>query len=271
MALIKIGFGLALMAAGVVIALVGRRAMQSKHVPSLGQRYWVALCIASVFGANMGDFFAKDLDLGHVRGLPILAVMLAIIFIVERRDRKLHQVYYWLAIIVVRTAATNLADLAKDDMNLDWVWVLTGFTILLVIAVLFGRFLSPKSTIGMEDEGGAGLPKTDSFYWASMLVAGTLGTVLGDFTSFGSGLGLAKSSIVLSVILGGWFSISRGLLRVTPFYWTTIVLVRAAGTAVGDYLARDLGLPLSTILTGVLMVITLTLWRQQRNPQLPAG
>ena len=58
--------------------------MQIKHVPSIGPRYWTALCIASVFGANMGDYFAKDLGLGHVNGLPILAVLIAIVFVILR-------------------------------------------------------------------------------------------------------------------------------------------------------------------------------------------
>src|SRR5437773_11006014 len=93
--------------------------MQSKHVPSLGTRYWSALCMASVFGANMGHFCARYLGLGHVKGLPILGVMLVIIFMVESRDRYAHQTYYWLAIIVIRTAATNLADFAAGDMKLD--------------------------------------------------------------------------------------------------------------------------------------------------------
>jgi uncharacterized membrane-anchored protein len=44
--------------------------MQKCHVPLLGLRYWTALCLASVFGANMGDFFAHNLGLGHVAGLP---------------------------------------------------------------------------------------------------------------------------------------------------------------------------------------------------------
>ena len=91
--------------------------MQSKHVPSVGTRYWSALCIASVFGANMGDFCARYLGLGHVKGLPILGVMLVIIFMVESRDRYAHQTYYWLAIIVIRTAATNLADFAAGDKH----------------------------------------------------------------------------------------------------------------------------------------------------------
>jgi uncharacterized membrane-anchored protein len=44
--------------------------MQQIHLPMLGARYWAALCLASIFGANMGDFFARNLGLGHVAGLP---------------------------------------------------------------------------------------------------------------------------------------------------------------------------------------------------------
>ena len=61
--------------------------MQSIHLPTLGLRYWVALCIASIFGANMGDFFARNIGLGHVAGLPFLAAALAIVMIAERFDR----------------------------------------------------------------------------------------------------------------------------------------------------------------------------------------
>ena len=103
-----------------------------------------------------------------------------------------------------------------------------------------------------------------------MLVAGTLGTVAGDFSSFGSGLGLERSTIILSVLLGTWFFFANGLLRQAPFYWFTIVLVRTAETAVGDYLAGrslGIGLPLSTLYTGTLFVITLILWTQHREAQ----
>ena len=47
--------------------------MQPIHLPTLGARYWTALCLASIFGANMGDFFARNVGLGHVAGLPFLA------------------------------------------------------------------------------------------------------------------------------------------------------------------------------------------------------
>jgi uncharacterized membrane-anchored protein len=62
--------------------------MQQKHLPTLGARYWAALCLASIFGANMGDFFARDLGLGHVAGLPFLVLALAVVVIGERFDRS---------------------------------------------------------------------------------------------------------------------------------------------------------------------------------------
>jgi uncharacterized membrane-anchored protein len=57
---------------------------------------------------------------------------------------------------------------------------------------------------------------------------------------------------------------------VTPYYWFSIVLVRAAGTAVGDFLASrslGLGLPMSTLSTGVLFLVVLLLWRPRRELQ----
>lgn len=248
--------------------------MQSQHVPALGPQYWGALCIASVFGANMGDFFARNLGLGHVRGLPILAFMLAIIFLIERRDRLVHQAYYWLAIVVIRTGATNLADFAAGDLKLSKPAVMLGLTLLLITIVACAQHFAPKSANELATGGATGLPTTDAWYWTSMLVAGTLGTVGGDFSSFGSGLGLANSTYLLCALLGAWFYFARGLLRAIPFYWFTIVLVRTAGTALGDYLANrtlGMGLSLSTLLTGLVLLLSLLLWKPQRGSQLGTG
>jgi len=234
--------------------------MQARHVPLLGPRYWAALCMASIFGANMGDFFARDLHLGHLRGVPILALILVALLLIERRDRSAHEAYYWSAIVVIRTAATNLADLAISDMQLPWRSVMAGLAVFLVASAAFDRAFFFRTTTQTR------LPATGSSYWLCMLIAGTLGTVLGDFTSFATGLGLARSSVVLCLILGGVFYLGRGSLRTISFYWFTIVLVRAAGTAVGDFLASraaGLGLPVSTALTGALFVAALMLWKER--------
>jgi uncharacterized membrane-anchored protein len=146
--------------------------MKQEHVPLAGARYWVALSIASVFGANMGDFVARYLHLGHAGGLLPLAAMLAVVFVAERRDRSPHQWYYWLAIIIVRTAATNLADLGASDFKLGKIGLTIGLSIVLVLALL----LSPPSKAAeATDTRVFRLPITDAKYWAAMFIAGTLG------------------------------------------------------------------------------------------------
>ena len=52
--------------------------------------------------------------------------------------------------------------------------------------------------------------------------------------------------------------------------WLTIVAVRAAGTCVGDFVAgrNMLGLPLATLVTGVLFVALLEVWKERGASKL---
>jgi uncharacterized membrane-anchored protein len=243
--------------------------MQPIHLPTLGARYWTALCLASIFGANMGDFFARNLGLGHVAGLPFLAVALAIVIVAERFDRIQHEIYYWIAIIIVRTAATNFADFAAGDLKLPRVWVMAGLTVLLVAALWLTWQFAWRRLANKTDN----VLRADLGYWICMFVAGTLGTVIGDFCSHNlrlddAGAAIALSPIVVVLLLVGW----RGPLRQLPFYWLTVVAIRAAGTAVGDLVSgrNMLGLPWSTVVTGILFVMLLLVWKESETSQRPA-
>jgi uncharacterized membrane-anchored protein len=171
--------------------------MQSNHLPMLNARYWSALCLASIFGANMGDLCARNLGLGHVAGLPYLAIALALVMIVERFDRMQHQSYYWIAIIIVRTAATNFADFAAGDMKLPRLWVMAALLVLLVAAVwLSWKFIWQHRSVKSES-----VLRADLAYWTSMFIAGALGTVMGDFCSHNMHLGDAGAAILLSPVV----------------------------------------------------------------------
>lgn len=244
--------------------------MQQIHLPTLGPRYWTALCLASIFGANMGDFFARNLGLGHVAGLPYLAIAFVVVVVSERFDRTMHQVYYWTAIIIVRTAATNFADFACGDMKLPRVLVMAGLAVVLIAALmaswrLVWRLLSDKS------DAANSVLRADAGYWISMFIAGTLGTVIGDYCSHDLRLDDGGAALLLSPILGLLFVIARGgLLRSLWFYWLTVVMVRAAGTAVGDFVSgrKLLGLPLSTLVTGALFVALLATLKERAPSKL---
>ena len=244
--------------------------MRRIHLPMLGARYWAGLCLASIFGANMGDFFARDLGLGHVAGLPLLALALAIVAISERFDRSVHQAYYWTAIIIVRTGATNFADFACGDMKLPRVLVIAGLAALLVAAVLASwQFAWRRQSDGSD--AADNVLRADAGYWVSMFVAGSLGTVIGDYCSHDLHLGDGGASLLLAPILAVLLLIARnGLLRSLPYYWLTIVTVRAAGTAVGDLVASRnmLGLPLSTLVTGGLFIALLAIWNEPAPSKL---
>ena len=47
--------------------------MRPLSLPAIDSRYRVTISLASVSGANLGDFVSHLLHLGHVRGLPVLA------------------------------------------------------------------------------------------------------------------------------------------------------------------------------------------------------
>lgn len=238
--------------------------MHDRHLPALGPRFGTALCFASVFGANLGDFFAHDLGLGHLKGLPFLAMALGIILLVERFDRFAHEGWYWSAIVVVRTAATNLADLLCGDLRFPRLWASVALAVALGIAVTLVWNAWRRSTRREATADAAARKRlvlsADSAYWFCMLLAGTLGTVMGDYASHDLHLGDAKAAVVLGLPLACLFAAGgRGRLWLPAFYWVTVVMVRAAGTAVGDFLAQRevLGLALSTAATGLAFVVLL--------------
>ena len=84
--------------------------MQLRHLPTIDARYWTAILFASIFGTNLGDLYAHDSGLGLGLGLLVLLGLFIATYTVELRDRRAHESYYWLAIIIIRTGATNIAD-----------------------------------------------------------------------------------------------------------------------------------------------------------------
>ena len=239
--------------------------MNERHLPLLNVRFWAALCLASIFGANLGDFFAHNIGLGHVAGLPFLAVAFVLVLVAERYDTRVHELYYWLAIVFIRTAATNIGDLLAGDLKLPRPWVMVGLAVLLAAAV---AAVHDRARRTASQDRRRELLTADWLYWIGMLLAGALGTVIGDYVSHNLKLGDVMASVALGVPLAVLFFVgSRGPIWWIPFFWLTVVMVRADGTVVGDWLAGRamLGLALSTVLTGFAFIAFIVLWRDRRH------
>jgi uncharacterized membrane-anchored protein len=241
--------------------------MKHNHIPSIDIRYWTLISIASVLGANVGDFLSEVLDLGNVSGLPVLIAFLVVLYALERLDKSTHEFYYWGTIVAIRAAATNIGDYSSMDLHLSKPLMIGVLTLALVVAIFVGRSFADSVRAYTRQADGKAYPAADPRYWISMLIAGTLGTVAGDFMSYGGyHIGNVYSSAILSTVLAACFLIGRnGLLIVIPYYWLTVVAVRSAGTAVGDMLADPdvfgMGLTISTALSALVFVVLIAVWR----------
>jgi uncharacterized membrane-anchored protein len=247
--------------------------MKSYHLPRIDARYWAGITMASVFGTNTGDVFADWL--GILGGVPFLAAIVGIAYFLEHRDKSKHEAWYWLAIIVIRTGATNIADFVCGRRYLGVNRILFSTALAIFIAIMAYWQLKKK-----KDDQYAGLPRTDANYWIAMLAAGVFGTAGGDAVlgAFGGprGVGGIQASILLSAILGILLIFGRGgRIQKIFYYWLTICVARTAGTAIADMLAENkswaIGLPLSTTITGLVFVGVLVLWRPRpRTETVPA-
>jgi uncharacterized membrane-anchored protein len=247
--------------------------MKSSHLPRIDARYWAGITMASVFGTNTGDVFADWL--GILGGVPFLAAIVGVAYFLEHRDNTRHQAWYWLAIIVIRTGATNIADFVCGRRYLGVNRILFSTLLAIFIAIMAYWQHNKK-----RDDEYADLPRTDANYWITMLAAGVFGTSGGDavLAAFGGarGPGGIQASIVLSAILGTLLLLGRGgRIRMALYYWLTICVARTAGTAIADTLAENrswnIGLPLSTTITGLVFVGVLVLWRSRpKGEPVPA-
>ena len=239
--------------------------MQTRHVPTIDRRYWFGITFASIFGTNLGDFYAHESGLGLALGLLLLVLLFVATYLVEAKDRTAHETYYWLAIIVIRTGATNIADYLAFRVRIPP--LLLAAALASTIAALAWRNAARRVRVDLETSDPT-LAQTNLTYWAAMLAAGVFGTVVGDVCSHRFGQGPAAIGLGVLLVALLVTAKSRAASRVAV-YWSAVALARTAGTCMGDWFAESkklhVGLPLSTLLTGTAFVAILTLWRSARR------
>ena len=239
-----------------------------KCVPKINRAYWTCLILASIFGANAGDFVADVLHLAHLSGIPFLSAFLATVFIIEWISPRPSALYFWIAIIIIRASATNIGDVFHD-LKIGFGYSVPLMTVALIAAVAIWRAAKPSDAF--RDT----IP-VNAFYWFTMFVAGVLGTVGGDAMSYGVRLGNMTATIALGVPLALtlWFG-RNGLLTHFYYYWFTVALIRSAGTSAGDWLAHGpLGLTWATAVSGTVffavVLLTYTVAKDNTRPGLYA-
>jgi uncharacterized membrane-anchored protein len=219
-----------------------------KSLPRIDLRYWLALSAASIFGTNTGDFVARYLHMGHLSGLPWLLALFILILVLERFSAGRTPLWFWAAIITMRTAATNVGD-AFHDFGLGFgISVPVSLLIFIACVAIYAR-VTPKRAPGDDTV------QVNTAYWIAMMMAGVLGTVGGDWVArYLTNPGTAVLIFAVAAAAIAYFR-RRGILLQAAAYWAVVGLIRTAGTAGGDTIAHAIGLAPATVLTGVVFIV----------------
>lgn len=106
-------------------------------------------------------------------------------------------------------------------------------------------------------------------FWTAIVATTTAGTEVSDFMDRSLGLGYALGSLILVsgllMTLANWYGREKNLVvypivkkDVEVLFWMAVVFSNSLGTAFGDYLVSDLGLPYlqgALVTAGVIFVV----------------
>ncbi|MGQ7944391.1 hypothetical protein [Flavobacterium sp. WC2509] len=117
------------------------------------------------------------------------------------------------------------------------------------------------------------LPQINSFYWALIISANTMGETAGDLISQTFNLGYGGGTIVLLAFFFIALAISIGSKnQKLLLYWIVVTLASTVGTTISDFISRSFfhlqlgftenqGYTFGTILLVVLLIFTFGIWK----------
>lgn len=237
----------------------------ASKVPEVTLLFWILKILATTVGETGGDAVTMSMNLGYLVGTAIFAAIFLAAVIVQVRAKAFHPVVYWITIIATTTVGTTLADFADRSLGIGY----TGGTALL-LALLLGSLFVWYRTLGTIAVDSVSSPKSEAFYWVTIMFSQTLGTALGDFVADGrdevpAGLGLGYDGGAL--IFGGALALIAALYfttRVsrTALFWAAFILTRPLGAVLGDFLDKPIahgGLALSRYAASLVLLAAMAI------------
>jgi uncharacterized membrane-anchored protein len=175
-------------------------------------------------------------------------------------------VYFWVIKILCTTVGESFADYINETLGFGLTKTTLVFSAALVVALVVQFMLNRY---------------VPAAYWLAVVLISVVGTLLTDNLTDARGVPLAVSSIVFAVLLACvfaiWYARERTLsihtIVTTPreaFYWLTVLVTFALGTAVGDWTLELTGWsPGAAILLPLgLILAVLVAWRLGMGPVL---
>ncbi len=226
--------------------------LRQSKVPEVTLIFWLIKILATTLGETGGDAVSMSVGLGYAVSSVIFIGVFAAAVVVQISAKTFRPLLYWFVVIATTTAGTTMADFADRSLGIGYPGGASLLFLLLMVSLAFWRWV--EGTISVDTVTA---PRTETFYWVSIMFSQTLGTALGDWMADTNGLGYERGALVfaagLAVIAAAyfWTGISRTLL-----FWAAFILTRPLGATLGDWLdkpVQDGGLAFSRYYASVLL------------------
>lgn len=227
-------------------------------VPEVTLIFWIIKILATTLGETGGDALSMSMNLGYIVSTGIFMVIFIIAVTAQVSAKRFHPTLYWVTIIATTTVGTTLADFAARSLGIGY----AGGTIIL-FALLMASLFTWYRVLGSVAVDTVGSPKSEMFYWVTIMFSQTLGTALGDWAADTTGIGYTGGAMVfgtmLVVIAVAYYltNISR-----TVLFWAAFILTRPLGAVIGDFLDKpniEGGLELSRYSASATLLVLIAL------------
>lgn len=175
-------------------------------------------------------------------------------------------IWFWL----IKVLCTTVGETAADFLNVNLNFGLTATSAVTGVLLAVALWAQLSATCYVP-----------ALYWVTVALVSVFGTLVTDNLTDNLGFPLEASTIIFAVLLAGcfiaWYR-SEGTLSIHSvttrrrevFYWATVLVTFALGTATGDLMAEGLGLgyTVTGLIVAALIALTAVGWRAGLNPIL---
>ena len=222
-------------------------------VPEVTLVFWLIKIAATTLGETGGDAVSMSMNLGYLIGTAVFAAVFVLAVTAQIKARRFQPLLYWATIIATTTVGTTLADFADRSLGIGY----AGGSALLLL-LLMSSFAIWYRSLGSVSVDSIDSPRSEMYYWLTIMFSQTLGTALGDWTADSAGLGYEGAALIfgglLLVLVAAylWTRVSHTLL-----FWAAFILTRPLGAVVGDFLDKPInagGLALNRYAASLLLL-----------------
>lgn len=191
-------------------------------VAAITLTFWVLKIVTTSVGDVCGDVLSMTLGLGYARALVVAAAAILALLAVQIRAGRFMPWLFWLLILLSSTVGAEVSDFFDRGLHLGYI---AGAALLLAATLVAAA--AWRARLGRVVLYPVRTRRHEAFYWATAILANSLGSVMGDLFGDRLGLGLIGGIAINAAILGALLLLHYRTRLPRPWlFWTAFVFSR---------------------------------------------